>query len=184
MDDAKIIELFWARDEQALAETEAVYGGKLRRFAEKILKNTEDAEECVSDTYLKAWETIPPQKPVYFFAYLVKICRHFAFGRLDWKSAAKRQADIVELTAEMEACIPGDCLEKKLESEEIGREINQFLASLPKESRVIFVRRYWCADSIQEISKRYRISESKVKTSLHRTRIKLRKYLEKEGILI
>ena len=90
----------------------------------------------------------------------------------------------MELTAEMEACIPGDCLEKKLESEEIGREINQFLASLPKESRVIFVRRYWCADSIQEISKRYRISESKVKTSLHRTRIKLRKYLEKEGILI
>jgi len=182
MEDAIIIELFWARDETAIKETASVYGTRLHQLAIRIVRSDEDAEESVNDTYLKAWNTIPPQRPTYFFAYLAKICRFIAFGRLDWNNAKKRKAEIVELTAEMELCVPGHSNEMKMEGEEIGRLLNHFLSILSEENRLIFMRRYWYADSIQEISKRYGISESKVKTRLHRTRNKLRDYLEREGI--
>ncbi|MDO5539120.1 MAG: sigma-70 family RNA polymerase sigma factor [Eubacteriales bacterium] len=182
MEDEKIIELFFLRDERAIAETEALYGAKLYRIADKILRNSEDAEESVSDTYLSAWNTIPPQKPVYFFAYLARICRHFAFGKLDWKNAEKRRADIVELTLEMERCIPDKGFVMDMDGKEIGRLLDCFLDGLPYEKRMIFIRRYWYTDTIQEISARYGISQSKVKTCLHRTRKKLHDFLECEGV--
>ena len=184
MTDSQIIALFWERNEDAIRETDTVYGRKLYAVSDKILRSRQDAEESVSDTYMRAWETIPPQKPNYFFAYLAKICRNLSLGRLQWNSAAKRSAEVVSLTDEMQQCIPDRSHERKLEGEEIGRVLNAFLESISLESRLIFMRRYWYTDSIQEIAARYNISQSKVKTQLHRTRNKLQLFLEKEGIYI
>lgn len=184
MNDDQIIELYWSRNENAIAETESAYGRRLLGLAYRIVQNIQDAEESVSDTYLKAWQTIPPQRPGYFFAYLAKICRHFALGRLDWQNAAKRKAEVVALTEELQLCIPDPWQARVLEGREISRLLDEFLAATAKESRQIFLRRYWYADSVSEIASRYRISESKVKTSLHRTRNRLREFLEKEGIAL
>ena len=184
MEDAKIIELYFKRDQQAVAETHAAYGQSLFVLADRILRNHEDAEESVSDTYFKAWETIPPQKPNFFFAYLAKICRFFALGKLDWKNAAKRNAEVVALTEEMARCIPDSSRDREMEARELGRILNAFLGTLSQESRMIFLRRYWYVDTIAEIAQRYDISESKVKTQLHRTRARLSTYLEKEGIAV
>ncbi len=182
MDDREIIGLFWRRDPAALRETAAAYGARLHRLAAGILKNGEDAEEIVNDTYFKAWNAIPPERPRFLFAYLAKICRFAAFDRLDRSQAAKRSAEIVELTAEMELCIPGDAVERQLESEEIARLLNRFLGTLSEESRRFFVLRYWYADSVRSISERCGVSESRIKVSLYRTRKKLRHYLESEDI--
>ena len=182
MTDLQIIELYWTRDEQAIQETDLRYGKKLHGLAHRIVENFEDAQECVSDTYLKTWQTIPPTRPEYFFAYLAKICRNFALGVLDWKNAAKRKGDVVALTQELENCIPDPSHERKLEGEELGEVLNRFLESLSQESRVIFLRRYWYLDTLQEIAERYHITPSKVKTQLHRTRTKLHGFMEKEGI--
>ena len=184
MTDVQIIELYWARNEAAIQETDLRYGKKLHHLADKIVQNFEDAQECVSDTYLKTWDTIPPKRPEYFFAYIAKICRNFALGVLDWKSAAKRKGEVVSLTAEMEACIPDPQHERKLEGQELGEILNRFLESLSVENRVIFLRRYWYLDTTREIAERYGFTESKVKTTLHRTRTKLHAFLAKEGIRV
>ena len=184
MEDAAIIELYWNRNEDAISQTDAVHGKKLHQLSFRIVEDPLDAQECVSDTYLKAWQTIPPQRPTYFFAYLAKICRFISFGILDRRDAAKRKADIVQLTAEMELCIPDRSADRKMECEELGMLLTRFLEGLPRQSRLIFLRRYWYADSVQEIARRYRFSESKVKTQLHRTRQKLRIFLEQEGIQV
>ena len=184
MTDIQIIDLYWARNEAAIQETDLRYGKKLHCLADKIVQNFEDAQECVSDTYLKTWDTIPPKRPEYFFAYIAKICRNFALGVLDWKSAAKRKGEVVALTQEMEACIPDPQHERRLEGEELGEVLNRFLESLSYDNRVIFLRRYWYLDTVWEIANRYGMTESKVKTSLHRTRAKLHAFLEKEGITV
>lgn len=184
VEDSQIIELYWQRDETAIKETDIAYGRKLYVLADRIVDSHEDAEESVSDTYMKTWSVIPPQRPNYFYAFLAKICRNFALGKLDWNNAAKRKADVVSLTAEMELCIPDRRQEEQLEAEEIGKLLTLFLNAISRESRLIFMRRYWYGDSIEEIAVRYDISESKVKTQLHRTRTKLREYLAKEGIAV
>lgn len=184
MEDAKIIDLYFARSEEAICQTDAVYGKRLFSLADRILRNAQDSEESVSDTYLKTWETIPPKRPAYFYAYLAKICRSFALGKLDWKAAAKRKADVVSLTDEMALCIPDQRKEAEMSAKEIGRAMNGFLENLSQESRVIFLRRYWFCDSIAEIAERYGISESKVKMRLHRTRKQLADFLNKEGITV
>ena len=184
MEDTKIIELFWARNEDAIAETDAAYGRRLRALANKILNNREDAEESVSDTYMKIWEIIPPQRPNYFYAFIASICRHLSFHKVDWKLAAKRNAEVVALTEEMELCIPDTSRDREMEAKEIGKVLNTFLENLPKETRLIFLRRYWHVDTIAEIAARYGITESKVKMQLSRTRAKLCTYLEKEGIRV
>ena len=182
MEDAKIIELYFARSEDAICQTDAAYGRKLFSLADRILQDAQDSEESVSDTYMKTWETIPPKRPVYFYAYLAKICRHFALGKLDWKMAAKRNAEVVSLTEEMALCIPDRRKEAEVEGKELGRVMNAFLEGLSQESRVIFLRRYWFCDTIGEIARRYGISESKVKMRLLRTRTQLAEFLNKEGI--
>lgn len=184
MEDAKIIDLYFARSEEAICQTDAAYGKRLFSLADRILRNAQDSEESVSDTYLKTWETIPPKRPAYFYAYLAKICRSFALGKLDWKTAAKRKADVVSLTDEMALCIPDQRKEAEMSGKEIGRAMNGFLENLSQESRVIFLRRYWFCDSIAEIAERYGISESKVKMRLHRTRKQLADFLNKEGITV
>lgn len=184
MEDTKIIELYWKRNEDAITETDRSYGRKLHGLAERIVQSHEDAEESVSDTYLKAWETIPPQHPQHFFAYLAKICRNFAFGKLDWKNAEKRKAEVIALTQEMEMCIPDNSREKQMEGKEIGQSMNRFLTTLSLENRLLFMRRYWYCESIAEIAGRYHMSESKVKTRLHRLRGQLSTHLQKEGIYV
>ena len=184
MDDTRIINMYLVRNEDAIAETDAAYGSRLLTIANRIVQSWEDAEESVSDTYMKTWESIPPTRPVHFFAYLAKICRHFALGKLDWNNAAKRKAEVVALTGEMEQCIPDVSRDRELAGRELGRLLNTFLGTLPTESRVIFLRRYWYVETIGEIAQRYGISESKVKTQLHRTRKKLSAYLAKEGITV
>lgn len=184
MEDSKIIELFFARNEDAIKHTDDAYGRRLYHLADNIVHNSQDAEESVSDTYLKTWDTIPPHKPQYFFAYIAKICRHFALDKLDWKKAAKRNAEVVSLTQEMELCIPDSEQERKLEGKELGNILDAFLRTLTPENRVVFMRRYWYVDTIAEIAARYGISESAVQMRLNRTRAKLCTYLEKEGIRV
>ena len=184
MEDSKIIELFFARNEDAIRHTDDTYGRRLFMLADNIVKNDQDAEESVSDTYMKAWETIPPHKPNYFFAYLAKICRHFAFGKLDWNTAAKRKAEVVSLTQEMELCIPDNRQEAIMEGKELGRILDAFLRTLTPENRMVFLRRYWYVDTVAEIAVRYGISESAVMMRLSRTRAKLCTYLDKEGIRV
>ncbi len=184
MEDTKIIELYWMRNEDAIAETEAAYGRRLRRLADRILGNSEDAEESVSDTYMKTWETIPPKRPTYFYAFIASICRHLSLHKVDWNQAAKRNAEVVTLTQEMELCIPDASREREMEAKEIGKALNAFLEDLPQQTRMIFLRRYWHVDTIAEIAQRYGITESKVKMQLSRTRAKLCTYLEQEGIQV
>ncbi len=184
MEDKKILELFFARDEDAIRQTDAQYGRRLLVLADRIVLSREDAEESVNDTYLKAWETIPPRIPNHFFAYLAKICRNFALGRLDWNNAAKRKAEVVSLSQEMELCIPDTRRADTLEGRELGRLLNDFLRTLSKENRMVFLRRYWYVDTVAEIAQRYGISESAVMTRLHRTRKKLSEFLQKEGIYV
>ena len=184
MEDEKILELYWHRDEDAIAQTDRTYGRRLQALANRITQDPEDARECVSDTYLAAWNTIPPKRPQYLFAYLSRICRNFAFGILDYKGAGKRCGEILPLTQELEGCIPDKRFEDCRSAEELGRIISDFLRAESKESRLIFLRRYYYADSVKSIAVRYGISESKVKTRLHRCREKLRKYLMKEGIRV
>ncbi len=184
MEDAKIIELFWARNEDAIRETDAAYGRKLNTLARKILLSQEDAEESVNDTYMKAWKAIPPHRPQYLFAFLAAICRHLSLDRLDWKAAAKRNAEVVALTEEMEMCIPDTGHDRRIEGKELGRILDAFLKDLPRESRRIFLRRYWYADTIGEIARRYGLTESKVKMQLSRTKAKLCTYLKKEEVYL
>ena len=184
MEDSKILELFFARNEDAIRHTDDTYGRRLFALAERIVKNDQDAEESVSDTYLRAWDTIPPQKPRYFFAYLAKICRYFAFGKLDWKNAAKRNAEVVSLTQEMEECIPSSWRSTDVDSNELCGIISSFLRTQTQENRMVFLRRYWYADTVSEIAQRYSLSESAVLMRLSRTRNKLAAYLKKEGIRV
>lgn len=185
MDDEEILHLYWQRNEQALFETQEKYGCALCRLSRSIVGNREDAEECVNDTCYKAWESIPPVRPVYFFAYLAKITRHFSFGRLDYWNAAKRSAEITTLNEELDQSIPALFNEEtRIESREIGKIISTFLKKQKEEHRNIFVRRYFYADSIQDIAWKYNISESKVKSVLFRMRKSLKQHLEKGGICL
>ena len=184
MDDSKIIELFFARNEDAIRHTDDTYGRRLFALADNIVRNDQDAEESVSDTYMKVWDTIPPKKPMHLFAYLAKICRNFALKKLDWKQAAKRNAEVVSLTQEMETCIPDTSRDAEVEARELGRILDAFLRTLSEENLLVFMRRYWYVDTIAEIAARYGISESAVNMRLNRTRAKLSAYLKKEGICV
>lgn len=184
MEDTQIIDLYWARDEEAIQATDALYGRRLNALSQKILLNREDAEESVNDTYMKTWQALPPHRPRYFYAFLAAICRHLSLDRLDWKTAAKRSGEVVALTEEMEACIPDMSHDRRMEGKEIGRILDAFLEGLPKDSRLIFLRRFWYADSIAEIAQRYDMSESKVKMQITRTKDKLRAYLKNEEVYL
>lgn len=184
VNDDQIIELFWQRNESAIDEMDAAYGRRLHSLSDHILDNYEDAQECVSDTYLRTWNSIPPKRPQFFFGYIATICRRLSLNRLDWRMAEKRNAEIVSLTQEMELCIPDKMMEAKLNGRELGKILNEFLGTLSQESRVIFLRRYWYADTVSEIAQCYGFSESKVKMQLRRTRDKLAGYLAKEGIAV
>lgn len=184
MDDNKIIALFFARNQDAIRHTDAAYGRRLFCLAKRIVQNDQDAEESVSDTYLQAWNTIPPQRPTHFYAYIAKICRNFSLKKLDWKNAQKRKAEIVALTQEMESCIPDTARKNELDARELGRLLDAFLRTQTPENQMVFLRRFWYADTVGEIAARYGISESAVQMRLNRTKNRLSAYLAKEGIRV
>jgi len=186
MDDHMILDLFLKRQESAIVETKRKYGQRLYRTAMNILHSNEDAEECVSDTLFKAWETIPPTQPVYFGAYLAKITRNLSINRWEAKGASKRGGGEVDvLLDELKECVsaPGGP-EEAYEAALVTEAINTFLSTVDQTARVAFVLRYFHGESIRTISERFQVSESKVKSILFRARKKLGAYLEKEGIQI
>ena len=172
MDDKQILDLYWERSEAAISETSKKYGKYCRYIAFNILHNDEDSEECVNDTYLRAWNSIPPNRPSVLKTFLGKITRNLSLDRYELLNAKKRNGGQMPLIFdEIQECIPSDIL-------------NHFLSSLSLEQRKIFMRRYWYLSPIKEIATEYDMSESKIKMSLFRSRNELKKLLEKEGISV
>lgn len=183
MDDQAIIDLYFDRSESAIAETAQKYGSYCYCIAYNILADKEDSEESVNDTYMAAWNNIPPRMPSVLATFLGKITRNISLNR--WKSlrAYKRGGGEVTLALEeLDGCIGGgENPEESLEKKELLRCVNHFLAGLPEMERKVFVCRYWYLDSVPDIAGYLGWSQSKVTSMLHRTRAKLRKQLEKEG---
>ena len=184
MDDLQIIDLYWARDEQALAETERKYGSYCKAVAWNILHDRQDAEECVSDTWFRAWNAMPPQKPRILRAFLGKITRNQSLKCYEAKMTHKRGGGQVPLALHELADCLSDGPELQLEAAELSRLLDRFVRTLQQKDCCIFLRRYWYLDSVEEIARRYRIAGGTVKSSLHRSRKKLRMYLEKEGYML
>lgn len=184
MDDAKIVELYWSRSEQAVAETESKYGKYCRTISNNILADISDAEECVNDTYLKAWNSMPTHRPSRLAPYLGKLTRWLSLNRLRDKDCLKRGNGELPLALDelAETLDSGFDTEKELEIKELNREIRRLLYDLKKEERDVFLGRYWYMASIAEIAEKSGYTESKVKTMLHRTRRKLLKQLQEEGL--
>jgi len=184
MEDHAIIELYWERSEDAISKTAAKYGGYCYTIAYNILSNNEDAEESVNDTWLAAWNTMPPRRPKLLAAFLGKMTRYISLDRWKNRTARKRGGGEVPLVLEeLEECISGeDSVEKEYLQKEFAESLNQFVENLPDVERKVFLCRYWYMDSIETIAEHFGFSESKVASMLHRTRGKLRKMLEQEGI--
>lgn len=185
MDDKSIIELYFARDEDAITQTDKKYGSYCYSIAYNILANPEDAEESVSDTYMATWNAIPPRRPSVLATFLGKITRHISIDRWRERTALKRGGGEVPLVLEeLENCIPdAQNVELDFERKELLRIYLSFLNALPVAERRVFLCRYWYVDSVETIADRYGFSQSKVKSMLHRTRLKLRKQLAEEGLV-
>ena len=185
MEDSKIIELFWERSENAISEADAKYGKYCYAIAYNILYSEPDSEECVNDTYLRAWNAIPPERPLHLRAFLGRITRNLALNRYAVLHAKKR-GNGTELALEelAEVLADPDSEIDRAETDALREALNRFLGSLPRDTRIMFVRRYFYLLSITEIADGLGASENRVKVTLHRTREKLRSYLEKEGIVL
>lgn len=182
MTDQIIIDLFWQRSEDAIRNTSQKYGKYLTKIAMNILNYYEESEECVNDTYLMAWNQIPPDRPQKLLPYLGRITRCLALNRHDYWTAQKRNIEFTLQLSELEECLTGkDSIETQYEAGEIAASISAFLRTQRPDTRNIFIRRYWFSDSISEIADRFHMSESKVKSMLFRTRNQLKKHLESEG---
>ncbi len=184
MEDAKIIELYNVRSELAVAETERKFGKMLFSIAMNILSNHEDSEETVNDTYGKAWNSIPPEKPDFLGAWLGKITRNLSISR--WrKNKAQKRSGIEIMLSELEECIPSASdIEAESENVEITEAINCWLGTLNKEERIYFIRRYWYGDSISELAEKIKIPPKKLSSKMFRLRKSLKEFLEKEGIAL
>lgn len=187
-EDQEIIDLYYARNENAITRTGEKYGKYLNAVSMNILKDMHDAEECVNDTYFRAWQTIPPERPSVLSAFLAKITRNLSLDRYRARYAGKRIGGeyAVSLDELADSLADGDTLspERILDEREMGESINRFLHAQKKFARQIFVCRYFYADSYHAIARRFGVSESMIKSSLLRTRKKLKDYLKKEGFLI
>jgi RNA polymerase sigma-70 factor (ECF subfamily) len=185
MDDIMILELYQNRSESAIAETASKYGSYCLAIANNILKNRQDAEECVNDTYYRVWEAIPPKEPAVFSSFIGRITRNLSIDKYKARNTKKRAGnEFAVLLSELEYCIPsGRKVEDEVDEMFAAESIDKFLSGVDKESRVIFMRRYFYADSLKQIAERLLISESKVKSNLFRTRNKLKTHLESEGVL-
>lgn len=185
MQDDKIVALYWQRDDAAIRETEKKYGKYLLKIAQNILFDFEDSKESVNDTYLKAWNSIPPHKPMVLSTYLGKIARERSIDLLRRKKRAKRQpSEYVLSLSELKECISdSNTTEQEVDMHLLADAIGTYLKTLSKEARTTFVGRYYYMDSIREIAAWHGISESKTKSMLHRTRQGLKEYLTREGFL-
>ena len=186
MTDTQIIDLYWARSEEAILATADTYGGYCAAIAWNILHSREDTEECVNETWLRAWNSIPPQKPRMLSAFFGRITRNIAFDRYRASKAAKRgKGEIAAVLEELDECIPdNDTTESLCDGRHLEGLINEFLGELQERDRNIFLQRYWFATPIKEISKKYAMNLNTVKASLFRSRNKLKALLEKEGVLL
>lgn len=183
MDDETIINLYWARDESAIAETSAKYGGLCNHIAHNFLARHEDVEECVNDAYFAVWNAIPDKHPSRFSVFIGRIVRNLALKKYEYLSAAKRNPSAVTSLEELGDCVSGtDNVESEIQKKQIERAITGFLRQLDEEKRNVFIRRYWYLDSIETLCKYTGFSQSKIKSMLYEMRRKLRKYLEREGI--
>ena len=182
MDDSKIIQLYWDRNELAIPATSEKYGNYCCSIARNILGNAEDAEECVNDTLVKIWESIPPNRPGSLLAYALTIVRNLSLNKLQFRNAEKRGGSMVCIPfSELEEHLEGIAVPDESESQEFERIINEFLDSLPKKDAVLFIRRYWYLDSIKTLSEMSGYSENNVYQKLFVMRRKLRERLIKEG---
>jgi RNA polymerase sigma-70 factor (ECF subfamily) len=183
MDDAKIVRLFWDRDEQAITATADKYGGYCTAIAKNILGNKEDAEECVNDTYLNAWNSMPPHSPNVLSTFLGKITRNLSFDRYKHNTADKRGGG--ETTAVLDELLEivsdTDSVEQEINRKELVKAIDTFLGTLSADKRGLFVRRYWYFDSISTIASRFEMTENNVSVNLNRIRLKLHNYLLERG---
>ena len=180
MADRQIINLLFQRAETALEALAQAFGGRLFSMSRNILADERDAEECVNDTYLAVWNTVPPQKPDPLWAYVCRIGKNICYNRLRSNRAQKRSSEYERSLDELAGCLSPDELEGKVEAKALGKAINLFLWSQSRENRAIFLRRYWYGDSVQDIARTVGLSESAVSVRLNRLRRKLRAYLVKE----
>lgn len=179
MDDHSILDLLWARAENAIAALAERFGGRLYATAMNLLHDPQDAEECVNDAYLAVWNSVPPKRPEPLGPYVWRIGRNIALNRLRANTAQKRSGYELSLD-ELAGCIPAPCLE---DGRALGRAMDAFLDTIDTKNRVIFLRRYWFGDSVKDIAKQLGMTENAVSVRLSRTRDSLRQYLTKEGYL-
>lgn len=184
MEDQQIVQLYLDRAESAIAQTADKYGALLLSIARNILRSREDSEECVNDTYLSAWNAIPPSRPRSLSPWLGRITRNLALDRYDYNHAQKRNARFDAVLDELAECIPGPLLEAEVENREIGRIVDAFLQTLPEKNRTLFLRRYWYCQSIERIADSMGVGQSQVKSILFRCRKRLRSALEREEIYL
>ena len=183
MEDGEIVALYWARDSRAIRESEEKYGAYCASIARSILGSPEDAEECVSDTWLRAWNAMPPHRPSILSVFLGKITRNLSFDRYRAAHREKRGGARVDAALEeLGECVSGrDDPERRREGRELIEELDRFLLALPEEQRYMFILRYWYADSVKEIAQRMGMSENRVSVTLHRVRLRLRARLMERG---
>lgn len=185
MTDAEIIDLFFERSEQAITELARKHGSAAARVARNILRNEQDTEECVNDTYLGAWKAIPPHRPSPLRTFVCKIARNLATMKYHANTAEKRNSHYDVALDELEDCFSdGSSVESELDARELSEAINSFLSTLSYPDRFIFVRRYWYSDPLQDIAKMANTTTNSVTVRLYRIREKLRRYLMKEGLLV
>lgn len=185
MEDEKIIELFFRRSEQAIREMDIKYGQFYHKLSYNILNNRQDAEECVNDAYLGAWNTIPPAKPNPLLTYVCKIVRNLSLKLYDKKEAVKRNSTYTIAMNEIEACIADpNTVETEIEARELARLIENFLDTLTIENRVIFMRRYWFSDCCKDIAELAGLTEKNISVRLTRIRQKLKEYLAERGVYV
>ena len=182
MEDSRIVDLYWARDEAAISESDRKYGRMLSSLSYSLLSSHEDAEECVNDTYIGAWNAMPTARPEYLGAFLSKITRRISIDRFREKHSEKR-GGIDNLADELTECIPDTSGDGELDSKEIRRVINSFLSECDEEKRAMFVLRYFYSKPIEEIALKIGSGESRIKTTLHRMRAALKQRLEEEGLM-
>lgn len=186
MRDTEILDMYWERNERAIDETQKSYGNYCYSIAFHILHTREDSEECVNDTWLRAWKSIPPNRPQRLSLFLGTITRNLSFDRWKYKNSLKRGNGELEMTLdELAECVPASgTTEDAVEEAELKRKINEFLDTLKEKERNVFLRRYWYAEEYNEIASRYGLKLNTVKTTLFRVRSKLKIYLEQEGVTL
>ncbi len=184
MNDCEIIRLFFERSEQAIAALAAVYGAAIRRVTAAVLKNPQDVEECVNDTYLKVWHAIPPQRPRHLGAFCCRVARNIALDRCSFNLAGKRNGYYDAVLDELAGSLPSrDSVEQEYDARELAGCINRFLGALSPEDRRLFVHRYWLGADIARLAADCGRTEHAVSVRLFRIRKKLQKYLTKEGVI-